>query len=437
MVESIGVSALGQEDFGSAREVMLKYFKGAMRQMLVNVMAEELETLCGTKYHPDNKAEFYRAGSANGYAYFWEKREAVTRPRVRKKMPDGKSVEVALESYTAAQGRGELEQELISAIISNGSARKFSTSKKQRGTSHASISKIFAKHGREIFSELRGRNISSEDFDWFAITIDGVVLAKDMTAVVALGIMSDGRKSVLDFELGASENIEVVSALMSRITKRGFKPSGKKKLFAILDGSAALKTALLKYFPDAVVQRCLVHKERNLRRYISKRLWPTLSELMDRLRKAEGARAGVESLRELDEFLLKTNSAARESLHEAGTDLISLHLLEAPATLNKHLLSTNMIENVILNLRSANKNVRRWRAESDQAARWLAVGLIEAEKGFHRIGHFRELPRLVESLGNGTYEKSLRLFESRSTSYAPFGLRPHSAYEVDKSICQR
>ncbi|TWU48743.1 hypothetical protein Poly51_46460 [Rubripirellula tenax] len=52
--------------------------------------------------------------------------------------------------------------------------------------------------------------------------LDGIRLSKDQTAVVVPGIDSEGRKHVLDFALGSSENLEVSRELMSRIVKRFF-----------------------------------------------------------------------------------------------------------------------------------------------------------------------------------------------------------------------
>ena len=69
--------------------------------------------------------------------------------------------------------------------------------------------------------------------------LDGIRLSKDQLAVVALGITAEGFKFVLDFELGSSESAEVSLDLLRRLDKRGF--SCERRLFAALDGSAALR----------------------------------------------------------------------------------------------------------------------------------------------------------------------------------------------------
>jgi len=199
--------------------------------------------------------------------------------------------------------------------------------------------------------------------------------------------------------LGGSENLEVARELIARTRARGF--SCKQRLFAVLDGSDALRAATKEAFPDAVIQRCLVHKERNIRGKLSKRHWGELARLFKRLREVEGNEAACEVLNELKRFLKPINMEAYKSLLEAGDELIALHRLNVPNTLHRSLLSTNAIENLILNTRRKTGRVTRFRAETDQAARWLAYALLEAEKGFRKIGGHQDLKKLVESLATG------------------------------------
>ena len=69
-------------------------------------------------------------------------------------------------------------------------------------------------------------------------------------------------------------------------------------------------------------------------------------------------------------------------------ELIALQSLDVPNTLHRNLLSTNAIENSFLNTRRKIGRVTRFRAETDQASRWLAFALVEVEKSFRKIsGH--------------------------------------------------
>lgn len=191
-------------------------------------------------------------------------------------------------------------------------------------------------------------------------------------------------------------NFEVCRDLVSRLVARGFEAS--HGLLAVLDGADALKKAVLTFFDDAVIQRCLVHKERNIRGRLSKRDWGELARLFKRLREVEGEAAGREVYSELESFLTDKNAAALASFHEAGDELIALHCLNVPATLHVSLLSTNLIENSFRNTRRKLGRVTRFRAETDQASRWLAAALLEVEQGFRRLTGYRDLPRLSEAL---------------------------------------
>ena len=132
---------------------------------------------------------------------------------------------------------------------------------------------------------------------------------------------------------------------------------------------------------EAVRQGCVVQKARNIRSRLSRRDWGELARLFKRLREVQGEQAAREVLVELEQFLEKKNAAALASLREAGEELIALHTLDVPSTLHLSLLSTNIIENSFLNTRRKIGRVTRFRAETDQASRWLADALLEAEKG--------------------------------------------------------
>jgi len=223
-----------------------------------------------------------------------------------------------------------------------------------------------------------------------------VYLSKDQLAVVALAVTVEGFKVVLDFKLGNSETLEVSRNLMRCLNKRGFKY--ENRLFATLDGSEALRSAVIEFFLDAAVQRCLVHKERNIRSKLSKKHWGELARLFKRLRSVQGKETAEEVVRELEAFLKGKNAESLKILHEAGEDLIALHSLDVPNTLHRNLLSTNAVENSFRNTRNKLRRVTRFRQETDQATKWLSFTLLEVEKGFRRISGYKQLPALLAAL---------------------------------------
>jgi transposase-like protein len=395
MNEANLLQALGQVPASETGEVFREFLRGHVREMICEVMAAEVTELCGPKHAPDSDSDHYRAGSSPGRVLYEGEREEVIRPRVRVKSTGGSSTEVELMSYCAAKNPEQLQSQIIGAIVSGVSTRNVEDLKPNSpGVKRSNVSRLWQEAGNRFIDELRSKDLS--ETTWCALMLDGIRLSRDQTAVVALGIDSAGHKHVLDFALGSSESLEVSRELVSRIVSRGF--TCPHRLLVVLDGSDALRGAVKELFPACVVQRCLVHKERNIKGKLSKRHWGDLSRLFARLRQVQGLVAAEEVFAELKAFLEPINAEAYRSLCEAGEDLLTLHRLNVPNTLHRSLLSTNAIENSFLNTRRKLGRVTRFRAETDQASRWLSYALLAAAKGFQRISGYRDLPHLLAAL---------------------------------------
>ncbi len=393
------LQTLGQVSTGDAAEIFRDHLRGCVRQMFSEVMAAEVESLCGPKHLPI-EGNVFRSGSGPGRVIFEGQREEVVRPRVRRRQCDGSTCEVSLASYESARNPEHLQASIVSALMAGVSTREMQNVKPDSpGVSKSNVSRHWQAAGHKFVDKLRARDLS--ETDWAILMLDGIRLSKDQLAIVALGVTADGHKHILDFELGSSENAEVCRALMRRLIKRGFHCD--RRLFAVLDGSDALRSVVKEFFEDAVIQRCLVHKERNIRAKLSKRHWGELSRLFKRLRNVQGKKAAREVVAELVLFLTPLNAEALKSLHEAGDDLIALQSLNVPNTLHRNLLSTNAIENSFLNTRRKIGRVTRFRAETDQATRWLAFALAEVEKGFRRISGHADIPKLIAALEKQTF----------------------------------
>ena len=388
------LQTLGQVSSAEAGQVFRDYLRGHVREMISEVMAAEVTHLCGPKHSP-SEGDNHRAGSSSGRVLIDSEREELQRPRVRRSKGSGVTQEVELSSYRVAKDPSQLQAQIVQAIVAGVSTRELETIKPQSpGVKRSNVSRLWQEAGAKFVESLRGRDLTASR--WCVLMLDGIRLSKDQVAIAAIGIDHEGKKHVLDFALGSSENHEVARDLVARIVSRGF--ACEHRLYALLDGSAALRGAVIEFFPDAIVQRCLVHKERNIRSKLSKRHWGELSRLFKRLRQVQGYASALEVFDEMEVFLEPINAEAFKSLHETGDDLLALYRLEVPNTLHRALLSTNGIENAFRNTRRKLGRVTRFRAETDQASRWMSYALLEAEKGFRRITGHQSLKHLGAAL---------------------------------------
>ena len=388
-------AATAQAPAAENREVFLTYLRDSLRTVAEQMLLEEVTALCGASHYPQPGASYRRAGSEIGACHAGGRRETILRPRVRKQAGDGTETEHMLASYAAMRSPGNNAAAVVTALGAGMSTRS------QEWASEGVMSKSAAsRHWIEAtaakITELRERDLKKMTF--FGLMLDGVALGRGAVVVIALGLLCTGEKVLLDFEVGASENTVVSTALVVRLQRRGFGPAPGRRLFAVLDGAAALQAAVLTLWPDALIQRCVVHKERNLYSYLRKGDHAEAARLWKRLRLAQGEVAGREALADLQRFLLPLNAAAAASLAEAGEELITLHKLNVPATLHASLLSTNAIENVMRNYRAQTAKVSRWRLETNQISRWTATALLQVERGFHRIKGYADLPVLLAAL---------------------------------------
>lgn len=181
------------------------------------------------------------------------------------------------------------------------------------GFSASEVSRHWVSGSLRYLAMLRDRDLRGEPVA--VLMLDGIVLSEGVVVIVALGVLGDGRKRMLDFEVGSTESYEVVRALLERLDRRGVQFGGRP--LCLLDGSTALKRSVKERYPEAVIQRCLVHKERNLRGCLSRRDYPELNRLMNRLRRVQGAVAAREALGDLKRFVAGKNRKALESVEEA------------------------------------------------------------------------------------------------------------------------
>jgi transposase-like protein len=386
----------------SGNNSVLESFRSQVKAMALQVLMRGMEVcvseVCGQAHERGNKSMGRRAGNEKSRVLVFDEYQEVERPRMRNRTSTGKKgQEIENGFYESVKGRGLSEQELFK-MMQNGVSTRGLDRLEKAGSSAYYGKKAWAEGTARALEEFRNRDLGSYRF--FALMVDGVVLSKGVVIVVAMGITTSGEKILLDFEQGNSESLETCNLLMRRLISRRFKP-GTQVLLAILDGADALSKSIKNAFgaERVLIQRCLVHKERNLHSYLSYRDRGECSRLMNLIRKAEGIIDGEKAYKKLELFLKGKNDGALKSLHEGKEELLTVHRLNCSQLLHPTLLSTNLIENAFRNYRRHTDRVTRWNEKSDQASRWTASALLWVEKGFRRIRGLEKLEGLIESLG--------------------------------------
>jgi hypothetical protein len=329
------------------------------------------------------------------------------RPRVR--AADG-SGELALPTYELFSSTEILGRLAMERMLAGLSARRYPVGLEPVGqhvdaqavaTSKSAVSRRFVKMTETALADLLAADLSG--LDLVAIMVDGVHFA-DHLCVVALGIDITGVKHPLALIEGSTENTTLVRALMVDLRERGLDVT--RPILAVLDGSKALRRAVLEVFDHPVIARCQLHKIRNVTDRLPQRLRGPVESRMRRAYHADSALDAHAQLEALARELDKTHPGAAGSLREGMDETLTVLRLDVPPTLARTLRSTNAIESMISICREHAKNVKRWR-DGQMAMRWCAAGMVEAGKQFRRVNGHLHLPALRDALERHVAEQNV------------------------------
>ena len=213
--------------------------------------------------------------------------------------------------------------------------------------------------------------------------------------MVALGIDIDGHKHPLALVEGSTENATLVTDLLVSLRERGLDV--RRPMLVGIDGSKALRKAVVDVLERPVIQRCQIHKVRNVKDHLPQRLRSTVGRRMTDAYHADSALEAEAALLALAKELERTHPGAAASLREGLGETLTVLRLSVPPTLARTLRSTNAIESMISVCREHAGNVKRWR-DGKMALRWCAAGMVEAGKQFRRVNGHLHLPALRGAL---------------------------------------
>jgi len=383
---------------GAVEEGLLALAVATGMQVMTTMMEADVTAICGPKGRHDPERAAVRHGCEDGSVTLGGRRVPVRRPRMRSADGAAEVVVPTYELFASTEILGRLAMERMLAKLST---RRYGAGLEPVGeavearatsTSKSAVSRRFVTATEKALGELLSADLSG--LDLVALLIDGVHFA-DHLCVVALGIGLDGTKHPLGVAEGDTENTTVVRDLLADLRERGMEVT--RPILCVLDGAKALTKAVGAVFDHPVIQRCQLHKIRNVTAKLPDALGSTVAKKMRVAYHDPNALAAQATLEELARQLATSHPGAAGSLREGLAETLTVTRLGVPPTLARTLRSTNPIESMIEISRDHSTNVKRWR-DGQMVLRWCAAGMVEASKQFRRVNGFMHLPALRKAL---------------------------------------
>jgi transposase-like protein len=262
------------------------------------------------------------------------------------------------------------------------------------GVSKSAVSRHFVALSAARLREWLATDLSG--LDLLVVQIDGIHITESLVLIAAIGIDAQGVKYPLAVVEGATENAAVVQALIDDLIERGLDPA-VPRLF-IIDGAKALSKAIRRSFGrHTPIQRCQIHKARNIMERLPKPLHASVRRALRQAWELEDASKAEKLIRNLAHRLERDALGVSGSLLEGLDEILTVTRLGLPSELRRSLACTNIIENMMGTIRRVSRNVKRWGSAS-MALRWTAAAMLEAKKGFRRLKAYKQLPTLRAAL---------------------------------------
>ncbi len=380
-----------------ARQSFLDVCIAAGLEVLARGMEEDRTDLCGAKGAHDSKRQAVRWGKTSSEVTLGGRRIPISRPRVR----GVKGSEQALPWFEWAADRDPLNLRTLEEVAIGVSMRNYARALEslpadvaERAVSKSAVSRRFVALTKVQLHQWLSRPLG--DWDLRVVMIDGVHF-KDRILLICLGIEVDGTKHVLGLREGTTENATVCRGLLRDLIERGL-PSDRAMLFVIDGGQGIHKAIVETYGRLALIQRCQVHKKRNILGHLPEERHATVDRLINQAYlDTENPELARRQLEQLARSLEQTYPSAAASVSEGLDETLTLKRLGIHGALYKTLRSTNPIENLNGTVGFHTRNVKRWR-NGLMIQRWVAMALNEAEKKFRRLRGFEAMKHLIAAL---------------------------------------
>jgi putative transposase len=383
---------------GAIKEGLMAFCCSAGLAIVAQIMEDELTDKVGPKGRHDPERDATRNGSAQGSVVLGGRKVPIRRPRATKT----EGGEVGLDSYSVFASDDLLTGIALERMLAGVATRRHvlvsepigeMLEEQASGDSASAVSRRFIRATSGKLTELLARDLSG--LEVAALMIDGIVF-HECCCVVALAITADGTKVPVGLWEGDTENGTVVRDLLADLVARGL--SYEDGILVVIDGGKALAAGIKRVFGrQAVVQRCVLHKRRDVIDYLP----PELGRRIDR--QLGGAfcdpdpARGLRIAKGLATQLEREHPSAAASLREGLDDMFTVRRIGVSDSLARSLSCTNSIESMISTVRLLCGRVKRWR-DARMVRRWVGAGMLEAERTFRRVKGYKDMGKLVTAV---------------------------------------
>lgn len=367
------------------------------RSFLEQLLVLSAQSVAGAKHPGRQTGDVRWHGAQGGVVALGHSKLQLKRPRLR-----SAKGEVEVPAYAALARDGELSRRIADILVCNVSTRKYARvvhrCADELGISKSAVSRQFVKQSAQAWAQLMGRDLSQIDF--VAMYVDGIIVARHHI-IAAVGVDAQGDKHVLGLAPGSSENAKVVKDLLSGLAERGLDLNIAR--LWVIDGSKALRSGIEQLCgKDAKVQRCRIHKIRNVSERLPKDRAEQVRWLMKQAFKLDAPK-GRQRLKELANDLKAQHPDAAASALEGLDEMFTITELGITGELARCLGTTNVIESPNSVVRRVSGRVTNYK-DAEMALRWTAAGFLEAEKSFRKLRGHADLKILINSLRPATQQ---------------------------------
>jgi putative transposase len=380
------------------REGLLAFSTAAGLVVMQQMLTAELVGIVGDKHAKlgtDRVGNWH--GTTTGQVVLGARKVSVERPRGR--YIDGGEIE--LDTWATFANEDLLRQVVVERMLAGVATRRHVEVAEPVGSvagtavSKSAVSRRFVAATEAAMKEMLAADLSG--LDTAVLMIDGLNVAGEMI-VVALVICADGTKVPVGLQLGDTENAVVVKDLLADLVDRGLR--FEHGILAVLDGSKALRKGVAKVFgAKALVQRCTLHKRRNVIGYLPEARRKAIDKRLAGIFANADAAAGLRDAKRLAAQLKADHPDAAGSLLEGLEEMFTVTRLGVTGALRRSLTNTNCIESMISTVRVVTGRVKKWE-DGEMKKRWIATGMIEAQRSFRRIRGHTQMADLVTVIGH-------------------------------------